>query len=60
MATKKTQSLGPAAEFEVLSNLSHDNEDYTPGDTVELTEAQALAAGPEVVRPLAAKADPKA
>lgn len=60
MATSKTTKavradLGPKALYEVLSNLSHDNEAYAPGDQVELTEAQA-AQLPGVVKPAAAEA----
>jgi hypothetical protein len=52
MATRRNTTAGPTAAFEVLIALSHDNEDYEVGDTVELTEAQALALGPQIVRPL--------
>ncbi|MET3461283.1 hypothetical protein [Variovorax atrisoli] len=58
MATRKRTAAeaGPTATFEVISNLSLDNEDYVPGDTVELTEEQAIELGPQVVKPVAAKA----
>lgn len=52
MATKKNAAAaGPTATFKVLSPLSHDGDDYAIGEAVELTEAQALALGPEVVEP---------
>jgi len=41
--TAETKSAkGATAEFEVVSRLDHGGETYMPGDTVELTEAQAL------------------
>lgn len=53
MATRKNAAAaGPTATFKVLSPLSHDGEDYAIGDQVELTEAQALALGPQVVEPV--------
>lgn len=56
MATKQSKAaLGPTAQFTVLSNLSHDGEDYKPDEIVELTEAQAIAAGPDVVEPVKAE-----
>lgn len=58
MATKLKAAAGPTALFTVLSNLSHDGDDYAVGDTVELTEAHALALGSDVVAPAkAAKAE---
>lgn len=60
MATRNRKTAaepGTTATFDVISNLSLDNEDYVPGDTVELTEAQAVEIGPQVVQPAkAAKA----
>jgi len=58
MATRNNRNrpavdTGERASFEVLSNLSHDNEDYLPGDTVDLTESQAIELGPQVVKPAA-------
>lgn len=53
-----TTATGPSASFEVLVALSHDNEDYAAGDPIELTEAQAVALGPQIVRPVA-PAEPK-
>ena len=56
MATRKrtvAAEPGTTASFEVLSNLSLDNETYAPGETVELTEEQAIEVGPQVVRPVA-------
>lgn len=51
----RTAAAGPetTATFEVLSNLSHDHDDYVPGDQIELTEEQAIALGPQVVKPAA-------
>lgn len=40
--SKKTTAKSATAQFEVVSRLEHDGETYMPGDTVELTEAQAL------------------
>lgn len=61
MATTRKRSVaaepGTTASFEVLSNLSLDNETYAPGETVDLTEEQALELGPQVVRPATAKAE---
>ncbi|RSZ35082.1 MULTISPECIES: hypothetical protein [unclassified Variovorax] len=60
MATRNKRTVaeaGPTATFEVLSNLSLDNEDFVPGDTVELSEEQAIEIGPQVVKPVAAKAE---
>lgn len=57
MATRKRTASaepGTTAAFEVLSNLSLDNEPYAPGETVDLTEEQALELGPQVVRPVTA------
>lgn len=53
MATKKSADA-PTAKFEVLSPLQHDKVDYAIGETVELTEEQALALVPHTVKPLAA------
>lgn len=50
-APKNTAAAKTTALFLVKSNLSHDGDDYAVGDTVELTEAQALALGPEVIEP---------
>ena len=39
---KKTTAKAATAQFEVVSRLDHGGETYMPGDTVELTEAEAL------------------
>lgn len=51
MATQK-KAAGATAKFEVISPLQHDGEEYAIGETVELTEAQALALVPHTVKPL--------
>lgn len=56
MATPRKPAAGPIATFIVQSNLSLDGDDYAPGDPVELTEAQAVELGPEVVLPAPAAA----
>lgn len=61
MATRKRTASAEAgapvtAAFEVVSNLSLDNEDYVPGDTVYLTEDQAIEVGSQVVKPATAPA----
>lgn len=44
--------------YEVLSPLRHDGEDYQPGDIVEIEEKQAKSlVGDEVLKPVPAKAD---
>lgn len=50
--TPAKPAAGPKSLYDVLSNLSHDGEDYAPGGQVELTEAQA-ALLPGVVKPAA-------
>lgn len=40
--TKGAKTKAATAEFTVVSRLDFDGETYMPGDTVELTEAQAL------------------
>lgn len=57
MATKNLNAS--KATFKVLSPLSHDNEEYAVGEAVELTEAEALALGPQVVEPVPAAKTPK-
>lgn len=43
MAAKKTTPAAdaPKASYTVTAPLSHDQIDYAPGETVELTEAEA-------------------
>lgn len=56
MATTRKTTADATASFIVQSNLSFDGDDYAPGDPVELTEAQALELGPDVVLPAPAAA----
>lgn len=43
--------------FRVKSNLNHNNEDYAPNDTVELTEKEASALSSDVIEPIVEEVD---
>lgn len=40
--SKTATAKAATAEFQVVSRLEHNGDTYMPGDTVELTEAEAL------------------